>query len=64
MKQSDALQVVMTSSEAAERWGITNRLLRYSCTGQEGAAPRFREGEFRKSAILVSYFVWNDSSIW
>ena len=50
MNQSDALQVVMTSSEAAERWGKASSTIRNACNGYVKCPPRFKEGEARLSA--------------
>lgn len=36
-------------SEAAERWGKADRMVRQACTGYKGASPRFKEGEFCQS---------------
>ena len=41
---------VMTTAEAAERWGISAITVKQACSGQKGLPPRFKEGEeFRKS---------------
>ncbi len=49
MDSKEALQIVMTAAEAAERWGKPDRTVRQACTGQKGYPPRFKEGEFRQS---------------
>ncbi len=41
---------VMTTSEAAERWGLSVETVKKSCQGQKGNPPRFQPDEFRKSA--------------
>lgn len=45
----EALGIVMTASEAAERWGKSDITIRHACTGYVKAPPRFKEGEFRRS---------------
>lgn len=40
---------VMTSSEAAERWGISPVTVKQACSGQRGLPPRFKKEECRKS---------------
>lgn len=40
---------VMTTTEAAERWGVAIVTIKKACVGQKGLPPRFKEGEFRKS---------------
>lgn len=45
----EALGIVMTASEAAERWGKSDITIRQACTGYVKAPPRFKEGEFRRS---------------
>lgn len=41
---------VMTTAEAAERWGISAITVKQACSGQKGLPPRFKEcEEFRKS---------------
>ncbi len=40
---------VMTTAEAAERWGLSAITLKQACSGQKGLPPRFKEEEFRKS---------------
>nr|WP_288697383.1 helix-turn-helix domain-containing protein [uncultured Allisonella sp.] len=47
------LDDVMTTSEAAERWGLARDTVKYSCLGRNGAPPRFRKGEFKKSGARV-----------
>ena len=45
-----ALYEVMTTSEAAERWGLRQITVKQLCTGAQGRPPRLIEGiEFRKS---------------
>ena len=48
-EKMNPLYEVMTSAEAAERWGRPDRTIRQACTGQKGYPPRFKEGEFRQS---------------
>ena len=45
----EALGIVMTASEAAERWGKSDITIRHACTGYVKVPPRFKEGEFRRS---------------
>ena len=40
---------VMTTSEAAERWGLSIETVKKACQGQRGLPPRFQSDEFRKS---------------
>lgn len=40
---------VMTTAEAATRWGLSIETVKKACLGQKGYPPRFMEGEFRKS---------------
>lgn len=41
---------VMTTSEAAELWGLSTTSVKHLCTGVQGRAPRLIEGvECRKS---------------
>lgn len=40
---------VMTTAEAAARWGLSIETVKKACLGQKGYPPRFMEGEFRKS---------------
>lgn len=49
MDDREALERVMTAAEAASRWGMADITVRQACTGYKKAAPRFHEGEFRKS---------------
>lgn len=49
MNEVEALDFVMTVTEAAERWGKADRTLRQACAGYKGAPPRFVKGEFRQS---------------
>lgn len=48
----NVIDEVMTTSEAAERWGLSIETIKNSCQGQKGLPPRFIEGEFRKSGRL------------
>lgn len=41
---------VMTTQEAAERWGITADSIKQNCLGR--VKNGFREGEFRKSGKM------------
>lgn len=52
-----ALKGIMTTEEAAHRWGRTAQTIKKACTGQRGKAPLFQEGEFAKSGRnwLVTY---------
>ena len=49
MDEAEALDFVMTVTEAAERWDKGDRTVRQACTGYKGAPPRFVDGEFRQS---------------
>lgn len=40
---------VMTTAEAAERWGIAQTSVKQLCTGAQGRPPRLLAGEYRKS---------------
>ena len=40
---------VMTSAEAAERWGISPVTVKQACSGQRNTPPRFTQNECRKS---------------
>lgn len=40
---------VMTTSEAAELWGLSIETVKKACQGQRGLPPRFQTDEFRKS---------------
>lgn len=40
---------VMTSAEAAERWGISPVTVKQACSGQRNTPPRFTPDECRKS---------------
>lgn len=44
---------VMTTAEAAERWGVSIVAVKKSCQGQNGNPPRFMKDEFRKSGPRV-----------
>lgn len=44
---------VMTTAEAAERWGVSIEAVKKSCQGQKGNPPRFTEEECRKSGPRV-----------
>lgn len=44
---------VMTTAEAAERWGVSIGAVKKSCQGQKGNPPRFTEEECRKSGPRV-----------
>ena len=52
MNGNEALNAVMTATEAAERWGKPVRTVRQACTGQKGYPPRFNPGEFRQSGSV------------
>ena len=49
--------MVMTTNEAAERWGLSAVTVKHACSGYKKNAPRFTENECRKSGKvwLVSY---------
>ena len=49
MNEVEALDFVMTASEAAELWGKSDITIRQACSGYKKAPPRFKEGEFRQS---------------
>ena len=49
MTGKEMLNGVMTTAEAAERWGKSDVTVRQACTGYKKAPPRFQEGEFRQS---------------
>ena len=40
---------VLTSAEAAERWGISPVTIKQACAGQRNTPPRFTKSECRKS---------------
>lgn len=40
---------VMTTAEAAERWGLSQTSVKQLCTGAQGRPPRLLIGECRKS---------------
>lgn len=40
---------VMSSAEAAERWGLSPTTVKQACSGQRSTPPRFTKGECRKS---------------
>ena len=48
---------VMTTKEAAQRWGKVQAVVQQNCLGQKGLPPRFTEEECRKSGgtWLVTY---------
>mgnify|MGYP005902356339 CR=1 FL=1 len=43
---------VMTTAEAAKRWGVSAITVKQACSGQKGLPPRFKKGEFRKSGTI------------
>ena len=45
----NVIDEVMTTSEAAARWGVSAITVKQACSGQKGFPPRFKEDEFRKS---------------
>ncbi len=49
MDGNEILHSVMTTAEAAERWGKADITVRQACTGYKKAPPRFKEGEIRQS---------------
>lgn len=40
---------VMTTTEAAKRWGISPTTIKLYCLGTKSQPPKFRKEEFRKS---------------
>lgn len=44
-----AFSEIMTTAEAAERWGKSNISVKHLCTGIQGRPPRLTESECRKS---------------
>ena len=40
---------IMTTAEAAERWGVSQTSVKQLCTGVQGRPPRLTEDECRKS---------------
>lgn len=44
---------IMTTSEAAERWGLSPDSVKHLCTGIQGRAPRLTSDECRKSGARV-----------
>ena len=40
---------VMTTAEAAERWGMSQTSVKHLCTGVQGRPPRLTNEECRKS---------------
>ena len=44
-----AIDEVMTTKEAAQRWGKVQAVIQQNCLGQKGLPPRFTEDECRKS---------------
>lgn len=40
---------VMTTKEAAQKWGKLQAVIQHNCLGQKGYPPRFTEDECRKS---------------
>lgn len=40
---------VMTTAEAAERWGVSQTSVKHLCTGVQGRPPRLTNEECRKS---------------
>lgn len=45
----DAINEVMTASEAATRWDKAQITIKNACAGQKGYPPRFTDQECRKS---------------
>lgn len=43
------LDDVLTTAEAAVRWGIAVVTIKQACSGQKGLPPRFTPSECRKS---------------
>ncbi|WP_297026527.1 helix-turn-helix domain-containing protein [uncultured Dialister sp.] len=44
---------VMTTAEAAQRWGLSEVTIKKACSGQKGYPPRFTEDECRRSGPRV-----------
>lgn len=40
---------VMTTTEAAKRWGLSPTTVKLYCLGTKTQPPKFKKGEFRKS---------------
>lgn len=45
MKKED----VMTTAEAAERWGVSATTIKLYCLGTKNQSPKFNKNEYRKS---------------
>lgn len=45
----NCIDEVMTTKEAAERWGRLQAVIQQCCLGQKGFPPRFTNEECRKS---------------
>jgi len=45
----DALQSVLTSKEASERWHLSTATILHACAGYSKAAPKFTAQEARRS---------------
>jgi len=43
---------IMSTSEAAERWGLKSETIKRACQGQKGYPPRFKSDEFRKTGKI------------
>lgn len=40
---------VMTTAEAAERWGVSATTIKLYCLGTKNQTPKFNKNEYRKS---------------
>lgn len=40
---------VMTTTEAAERWGVSATTIKLYCLGTKNQTPKFNKNEYRKS---------------
>lgn len=40
---------VMTTAEAAERWGVSATTIKLYCLGTKNQSPKFNKNEYRKS---------------
>ena len=48
------IEEVMTTKEAAQKWGKVQAVIQQNCLGQKGLPPRFTEDECRKRTWLVT----------
>lgn len=49
MDKKFAFEDIMTTQEAASRWGLSPISVKHLCTGIQGRPPRLNEAECRKS---------------